>query len=241
MQAARDFRRVRIISQAEIAGAAAAACHRFFTNFADEFEPPRPRHGEQALRIEPRDNTAARNKRVVRDIARAHELGPAPDPVCCGHCPDMSETVRCHRYCPSAAKRLSSDQRFPLEPLVAPLVFELKRLGVFYPCWSCEGHNDAEGRLNKKPSIWFYADSVVHIRALAGAIDAMRNNGRLALPWQVTVTHSDPDNPDVTFSLEPAVGTERTLDELQNDLRVMADEIAGYFWTACDSLARHAR
>ncbi|MGE4165240.1 MAG: hypothetical protein AB7E67_04565 [Xanthobacteraceae bacterium] len=101
---------------------------------------------------------------------RARELDPVSDPVCCKYCPDLSDSVRCHRHCASAAIRLSTDSRYPIEPLVAPLTFELKRLGAFHPCWSCEGHNDAAGRLNKKPALWFYVESVVHIRALAGAL-----------------------------------------------------------------------
>ncbi len=128
-----------------------------------------------------------------------------------------------------------------MEPLVAPLIFELKKLGVFHPCWSCEGHTDQAGNLWKIPRIWFYSDSVVHIRALADAIDRLFNTRRLLARWHVVLTHSDADNPDTTFSLEPDPAAENPLGRLQGDLRTLADELDRHFWHACDALAAQAR
>jgi len=124
-----------------------------------------------------------------------------------------------------------------VEPLVAPLVFELKRLGVFYPCWSCEGHADQTGKLRTIPRVWFYADSVVHIRGLAEAVNRLFNEHRLSARWNVIVTYSDADNPDTTFSLEPQATTEFSLNGLHGDLRVMSEELEQTFWTICDTLA----
>ena len=47
---------------------------------------------------------------------------------------------------------LSSDpERYPIEPGIVPLVFALRGLRVFEPCWSCEGHDatacDLEGAI----------------------------------------------------------------------------------------------
>jgi len=128
-----------------------------------------------------------------------------------------------------------------VEPLVAPLVFELKKLGVFYPCWSCEGHDDQAGALMKIPRVWFYADSVVHIRGLVEAVGDLFNMRRLSVRWRVILTHSDSDNPDTTFSLEPESASESSLTALQGDLRVLAEELGRMFWLACDSLAAKAR
>lgn len=192
------------------------------------------------MRIEPRP--MGRRSQIVREVRRAHACGPLPDPVCCAHCADYTPATRCHRYCPAAPRRLSSEGEYgPIEPLVAPLVFELKKLGVFHPCWSCEGHADQVGRLQKLPRVWFYADSVVHIRGLAIAVNRLCNAHRLSTPWQVVVTHSDADNPDTTFSLEPEPASDSSLNSLQGDLRVMADELASLFWRACDALAAQAR
>jgi hypothetical protein len=156
-------------------------------------------------------------------------------------CADYRASIGCHRFCPAAPRRLSSEgERSPVEPLVAPLVFELKRLGMFYPCWSCEGH-DRDGNLWKIPRVWFYADSVVHIRALAEAVGRLFNHRRLSARWQIVLTYSDADNPDTTFSLQPELGPESALRLLQDDMRVMADELARTFWLACDALAAAAR
>lgn len=194
------------------------------------------------MRIEPRRNATARKRLVAHEVRRAHGLGPAPDPVCCARCPDYRPSTGCHRYCPAAPRRLSSEgERSPVEPLVAPLVFELKKLDVFYPCWSCEGHTDNSGNLWKIPRVWFYADSVVHIRSLAEAVDRLFNARRLSARWNVSVTYSDPANPDTTFSLEPEPTADKSLAALQGDLRVMADELGRHFWLACDALAAQQR
>lgn len=193
------------------------------------------------MRIAPRlDRTARRT--VKREVRRARKLGPAPDPVCTRNCPDYDPAIGCHRYCHAAPLQLSSDPASPLEPLVAPLVFELKRLGVFHPCWSCEGHNDEAGQLLKFPRVWFYADSVVHIRALAKAVDRLFGAKRLSARWRVVLTYSDPDNPDTTFSLEPEfTGAGQTLDGLQADARAIAEGLEAHFRAACERLQRMAK
>jgi hypothetical protein len=194
------------------------------------------------MRIEPRDDTADREKLVAQEVRRAHALGPAPDPVCCASCPDYKASAGCHRDCAAAPLRLSSDgERSPVEPRVAPLVFELKRLGVFYPCWSCEGHTNAAGQVRKIPRIWFYSDSVVHTRALAEAVERLHAMRRLSAHWHLVLTYSETGNPDTTFSLEPEAAAEQPLSNLQGDLRVMADELGRQFWLACDALAARAR
>jgi hypothetical protein len=196
--------------------------------------------GGQPLRIEPRPQ--GRKNHVVREVRRAHALGPIPDPVCCSHCANYRVSTGCHRFCPAAPWRLSSEgERSPVEPRVAPLVFELKKLGVFHPCWSCEGHPDSDGKVWKIPCVWFYADSVVHIRGLADAVATLFNARRLAARWEIVLTYSDPDNPDTTFSLQPELGLESCLSTLQSDLRAMADDLGSTFWLACDALAAQAR
>ncbi|MCF8476557.1 MAG: hypothetical protein K9G60_05980 [Pseudolabrys sp.] len=120
--------------------------------------------------------------------------------------------------------------------MVAPLVFEIKKLGVFHPCWSCEGHANQAGDIWKIPRVWFYSDSVVHVRALADAVDRMHADRRLSTRWHLVLTFSDPGNPDTTFSLEPEPAANEPLHSLQADLRAMADDLAPRFWHACDAL-----
>jgi len=185
------------------------------------------------LRIAPR--ASVRKNLVSDEVRRAHTLGPLPDPVCCANCADYRPPKSCHRYCAAAAA--SEGERSPVEPLVAPLVFELKKLGVFHPCWLCEGHADQDGKLRKIPRVWFYADSVVHLRGLAEAIDRLCNRQRLSAHRQIVLTYSDAGNPDTTFSLEPQPPSPDCLPALQADLRVMAAELPDAFWRACDALA----
>jgi hypothetical protein len=97
----------------------------------------------------------------------------------------------------------SEGARYPIEPGVVGLVFEMKRLGVFTPCWSCEGHPQPDGTPHKLPQVWFYSDSLLHVRLLAAGVSKLKRDGRLSTPWQVAVTYSDPENPETTFALEP--------------------------------------
>lgn len=48
--------------------------------------------------------------------------------------------------------------------------------------------------------------------------------GRLSCGWRVAVTYSDHDNPETTFSLEPAVQSEEAslLPKLQTDANLIA-------------------
>lgn len=175
-------------------------------------------------------------------MRRARRHGPKRAPVCVDPCPDYEPVIGCHRRCHAAAQRLTSDPASPLEPAIVSLVFELKRLGVFCPCWSCEGHNDAEGRLTRLPRVWFYAQSVVHVRVLAETIDRIAVTRPLSMPWRVAVTYSDPTNPDTTFSLEPELGGGGgELGGLQDDARCIAEDLDPQFWIACARLRRLAR
>lgn len=131
----------------------------------------------------------------------------------------------CTPTCPDAPKALTSDPvNYPIETGIVPLVFEMKRLGIFEPCWSCEGHLGPTGDLWKLPRVWFYSESTVHIRLLVDGLKDMHIAGDLTHDWQVVVTFSDPDNPETTFSLEPVVETGQAslLPKLQADANVIA-------------------
>jgi hypothetical protein len=164
--------------------------------------------------------------RLRAEIEAFIRAGESGEPVCgpnCNRCPPFD----CSRDCPDIARALSSDpERFPLEARIAPLAFELKRLGVFYPCWSCEGHLGPDGSLWKIPRIWFYSESVVHVRVLAESIKALHLGKRLHLPWHIVITFSDGDNADTTFSLEPRLDDQRpSLAALQKDIDTIAEHL----------------
>ncbi len=179
------------------------------------------------MRIERRAMSAKQTRRLGEEIAEAAFAECIDGRVCgeictikCGRCGSISCQCMCAPDCPDAPKHLSSDpDKHLLERGIAPLVFEMKRLGMFRPCWSCEGHVNAEGSLWKLPRVWFYCDSVINVRLLAEVVCKLKTTERLSVPWQVVVNFFDPDNPNTVFSLEPVplTGDKGTLSALQSD------------------------
>lgn len=184
------------------------------------------------MRITPRDRTTDKNEQLMREIAEAAAAkgveGRICGPGCRTVCPKCGSTAcqcMCSMHCPECPGALSSDrEHYPVEPAILPLVFEMKRLDMFWPCWSCEGHLHPDGSLWKVPRVWFYCNSMIHVRLLSNGVSALKLSGKLSAPWQVIVTFSDDDNPDTTFSLEPTLqpGVVHELTGLQKDVAVIA-------------------
>jgi hypothetical protein len=121
---------------------------------------------------------------------------------------------------------MSSDpERFPIEPKIAPLVFALYATRVCRPCWSCEGHLDAVGKLLRLPTVWFYAETPTFARMIHVAVGALRFEKRIDSHWRVGITVAEHDNPYTTYTLEPAMteATPAPLDALQRDVSAIAD------------------
>jgi len=184
------------------------------------------------MRIERRGSPADRARQLASEIAEAATAHGIEGRVCgdsctvkCPQCGSNACQCECASDCAQAPQALSSDpDRFPIEPGIVPLVFEMKRTGLFSPCWSCEGHLRPDGSLWKLPAVWFYCGSMVHVRLLSQGLSNLRTAKALSTPWHVVVTFSDPDNPETTFSLEPAeAGSDgRSLPALQRDAGVIA-------------------
>ncbi len=122
-------------------------------------------------------------------------------------------------------RALSSDpEDHPLEPGIAPLVYEVSRLGVFETCWSCEGHNGPDGTLWKTPKVWFRAEAQVHLTLLARCLAALRQGGELGAPWQVTLISADQADAEALFCIEPRLEhpSASGLADLQADVRTLA-------------------
>ncbi len=194
------------------------------------------------MRIKRRKNDGTRDGQIreeLGDILRGDSNGT---PVCAPDCPTASPE-RCSRHCPDIPRILSSDpENHPLEGRIAPLVYELKRLETFHPCWSCEGHNGLDGKLWKVPRVWFYCESVVHLRVLAGAVKELHLAEKLSVPWRVVLTFSDEDNADTTFSLEPSLDHKRPLlPALQRDVDTIAEHLREVTFAEARKLSRMAR
>lgn len=175
------------------------------------------------MKIAKHPDGAMTSLRLRADIEEFFRPAGGGDPVCGANC-ERSAPRNCSRHCPDIARALSSEpDRFPLEDGIAPLAFELKRLGVFHPCWSCEGHLRRDGSLWKVPVVWFYCDSVVQIRVLAQGLEALYQTKRLNVRWQVVTIFSDDGNTETTFSLEPRRDEgDPSLAALQDDVGVIA-------------------
>lgn len=183
------------------------------------------------MRIERPARSPAARKRFRTQVARAAEGAGVRGRVCgdsctleCRACRSPKCQCVCSPQCSRAPHALSGDPAHPIEPAIVALTYEMKRTGLFVPCWSCEGHLHPDGSLFKLPGLWFYCDDVVALRLLAKGLSDLKLGGRLSARWQISITYSDPDNPETTFALEPAPAGERMppLGELQRDLAEIA-------------------
>ena len=176
---------------------------------------------------------------VRAELDEILKFEPCPDSVCGAAC-QIPDPRNCSKSCPDIPNILSSDpEKFPLESRIAPLVYELKRLGVFEPCWSCEGHNKPDGSFWKRPQVWFYAHSVVHLRVLANGIKEIHLREKLNVPWKIAVTFSDSNNAETTFSLRPRIDRDDiTLIPLQNDVDAIASALHAQVRAEALKLAR---
>lgn len=178
------------------------------------------------MRIFQRAEAKNNKSSIIGDLEQLANSSPISEPVCGNHCNKYKE-IGCHRYCSDAPTMLSSElDKYPLEEKITPLVFELKRIGFFTPCWSCEGHLDQNGKLWKIPRVWFYVSSLAHVRVLVEAIKNMGLDKKLITEWEIKLIPSEENNLDTRFSLQPVVGEgDFSLEEIQKDIDTIAENI----------------
>jgi hypothetical protein len=122
---------------------------------------------------------------------------------------------------------MSSDgERFPIGAEIAPLVLAFLQLREFRPCWSCGGHAASMRAGAKPPRIIFYARSSVYPALVGEVVAVIQVKDKLSCPWEVVVTPIG-NTLDATYTLQPNLaGTESpTIDQLQRDARVIADNL----------------
>ncbi len=161
----------------------------------------------------------------------------------CTECGSTNCRCGCARTCSDIPHVLSSDPiDDPLEVGIAPLVYELNRLKVFHPCWSCEGHDGAGNAVAQAPKVWFYCRSVVHLRLLSDSLAELNARDIVGVPWQVRLTFSRADDPDTMFSIEPFIdqSDSPTLEVLHADVGAIADRLHGLITGRARILYRHA-
>jgi hypothetical protein len=152
-----------------------------------------------------------------------------PCPGCelrCPSCGSVGCRCDCHAGCVNAPRAMSSaPEEFPVEPGIVPLVYALYDAGLAHPCWSCEGHNGADGKLHKLPAVWFYARHLAYPDLLADYLWQLEFAGRIAHRWTVGVVSSD-NSIDTTFSIAPAPDGTPELAALRRDIGVIGESLA---------------
>ncbi len=129
---------------------------------------------------------------------------PCPDcdiPCPCAASPTC--TCGCSSACEQVPLRMSSDpENHPIELGIAPLVYCLNELGVCRPCWSCEGHLDAQGNFGRIPSVWFHSESSVYPALISDYLYDLPRERKIAHPWRVAMVSSG--GPLIcTYAIEP--------------------------------------
>ncbi len=122
---------------------------------------------------------------------------------------------------------MSSDpDNFPIETGIAPLVYVLHSMDGCDPCWSCEGHTDANLRLKRLPQVWFTTESLAIVRLIQELLEDLRIKRKLSAPWRLRVTCTDNfESPHTTFSIEPELepGSKAEIARLHKDIRTIAE------------------
>lgn len=138
----------------------------------------------------------------------------SPD-CCCG----------CSANCPNVPAMLTSDpERFRLEPRVTPLVYALTALRVVETCWSCEGHLDDHGDIDKTPQVWFYAEDPVYPMLIAQHAHDLLVGRKLSRAWCVNVMPFSACDV-TTFCLRPVTIRGASLTDLQGDMDHLAQNL----------------
>jgi hypothetical protein len=151
-----------------------------------------------------------------------------PCPRCVMVCPTCGSTVcecECHPTCKHAPLNMTSDDEFPIEDKIAPLVYAFLKLHQCPPCWSCEGHLGSDGELKRLPAVWFYAGSQVFAGMVGDYVASLWVKKKLSTPWRVIVAVTEPGGVEPAYSLEPELKEDLaiTLAKLQADIDVIAE------------------
>ncbi len=157
-------------------------------------------------------------------------------PDCTLPCPGSGSTTctcACAPDCPHAPAQMTSDPNFPIETAIAPLVYALFSLKLCQPCWSCEGHADAEGKVTRIPRVWFYCRSLVYPKLIDRYLTYLKFKRRLNYPWHLCITHFEDEGADTAFSMEPDLSyvDQPELNLLQRDIGPIANGLSAYLKT----------
>jgi hypothetical protein len=185
-----------------------------------------------------RNHLGKGEKSAKPNAENTHEVAPKPAADVLAFPPPSSRPRKVSEVYETQIPRPSSKQdNYPTGSQAMPLVWKLKKIGVFHQVWSCEGQEDLMGNLWIIPRVWFYSDSDVHILALAKIVENLFSVGKISTQWGVSVTYSDGENPETTFSLEPQPKhTEGILDSLRHDMNIISEQIESVYMKICGEI-----
>ncbi|MFT4721728.1 MAG: hypothetical protein ACI9SB_002905 [Candidatus Azotimanducaceae bacterium] len=136
-----------------------------------------------------------------------------------------SSAASCSSQCQYASRMMSSEpEKFPIEEAIAPLVYALYTLRLLTPCWSCEGHLGADGKIGKLPKVWFYCASGFYPRMIAQVIGNLQAHHKIGYSWMVRVLPFSQSTLSTTYSIE-AGPSDASLATLQKDVVVLGQQI----------------
>jgi len=185
-----------------------------------KIEGPKPGFTDEAATIS--------DLEILLQQPAINELRPCQNCVAKCECSDSQHCAcQCSVDCVNIPIALSIDpDRFPIEPGIARLVFELNALRLFQTCWSCEGHL-SNGYVNKMPRIWFYTPSPTYTQLIVQHLSGLMCAHRLQFNWGVQMTTLNSEI-HCTYSIEPLIDhtTQLTIEALHNDLKVISEDFA---------------
>jgi hypothetical protein len=171
-------------------------------------------------------------------LIKLRDLIAQPSDTQARPCPDCSirfgkETTlsaeNCSSACKYAPRHMSGEpDKFPIESGIVPLVYALYSLRLITPCWSCEGHLNADGAIGKLPKVWFYSGSSFYPKMIAQVIGQLQAHHKIGYSWGVKVLPFSQSMFSTTYSIE-AQASGASLAELQKDIvalgKVMRQEM----------------
>lgn len=171
-------------------------------------------------------------------LIKLRDLIAQPSDTQARPCPDCSirfgeETLlsaeNCSSACKYAPRHMSGEpDKFPIEAGSVPLVYALYSLRLITPCWSCEGHLNADGGIGKLPKVWFYSGSRFYPKMIAQVIGQLQAHHKIGYSCGVKVLPFSQSLFSTTYSIE-AQASDVRLGELQKDIitlgKVMRQEM----------------
>jgi len=146
----------------------------------------------------------------------------------------------CSPDCAHAPAMMTSDPEFPVESLIAPLVYAFLELRQCPPCWSCEGHLSPDGSLQRPPAIWFYSRSQIFPGMIGDFAASMWAKKILNVPWRISIACTEPEFKVPAYAFQPDLSyvEKPSLPAMQKDIGVLAAGLRDDFQAKAEGLIR---